>query len=449
MNKNNFKDILNHLKINGFFFEGSQIYSGIKNTWDYGPIGFLLKENIRKRWIRKFIDNIENNYLIDANSLLNPKVWMASGHLNNFKDLMTDCKKCKLRYKIEDLISDVNNLKIIEDMISKNKVSCPKCKSKEFTLPKDFDLMLKTQIGSFEDTRSNIYLRPELAQGIFINFWNCYRHMRLTLPFGIGQIGKSYRNEITPSNFIFRTREFEQMELEIFTESENNEKIFNFYLLNIKEFLNEIGINPNNLKEKSHSKSELAHYSKKTIDINYNFPFGWKELWGLADRGNYDLTQHMNESKKDIRYIDHKTHKKTIPYVIEPSVGIDRLVLALLCDTFKTEIVNGKNRSYFSFKPNIAPFFCAVQPLSSQLVSESRNVYEILKEKFKTTFDSTGGVGKRYRRQDAIGTPFCIVFDFESKNDQCVTIRERDSMKQKRIKIKDMINYLEKFKEND
>ena len=417
----------------------------LKNTWDYGPIGYLLKENIKRFWITKFIDDVENNYLMEANTLLNPKIWNASGHLKNFKDLMMDCKECKVRYKIDDLLPHESDIDKIINKVKKNEIKCIKCNKRNFTIPKNFDLMLKTKIGSSKDSSIDIYLRPELAQGIFVNFLNCYRHMRLTLPFGIGQIGKSYRNEITPSNFIFRTREFEQMELEIFIKNENVDDVFNIYLDKIKSFLKFIGINENNLALNEHNPNELAHYSLRTVDINYHFPFGWKELWGLSDRGKYDLTQHMENSKTDLRYLDHKTHEKYIPNVIEPSVGLDRIVLAVLCDNFKSEEVNGKTRNYFSFNSFIAPIFCAVQPLSNQLIDDAKKVYDLLKTNFKTSFDSTGSVGKRYRRQDAIGTPFCIVYDFESKNDDSVTVRDRDTMKQKRIKISDLIKYLKKF----
>ena len=449
--------ILSLAKNRGFVFQGSEIYGGLANTWDYGPLGIELKNNIKRAWWKKFIQESPYNVGLDAAIFMNPRTWEASGHVGNFSDPMMDCKACKSRLradklieeyyfkeKNEDVVVDGLPFEELENIIERENIKCPECGKHDFTNIRQFNLMFKTNQGVVENSTSQIYLRPETAQGIFVNFKNVQRSMRKKLPFGIGQIGKSFRNEITPGNFIFRTREFEQMELEFFcvpgTELDWHAKWKDI----CENWLLDLGMTKENIRLRDHDPEELSHYSNATTDIEFKFPFGWGELWGVASRTDYDLKQHMEHSGQDMTYQDLLTNEKYIPYCIEPSVGVDRVLLAFLCDSYNEEEA-GENdtRTVLKFHPALAPYKAAILPLSKKLSDKASEVYSQLSANFMVDFDETGSIGKRYRRQDEIGTPFCITYDFESENDGMVTVRERDTMEQTRIAISELKQYIE------
>jgi glycyl-tRNA synthetase len=446
-------------KNRGFVYPGSDIYGGLANAWDYGPLGVELKNNVKKAWWKKFVQESPYNVGVDCALLMNPEVWVASGHVGGFSDPLIDCKECKTRHRADKLIEDWNeqnnidiridgwkNDQLIEYMKDKN-VNCPNCGKNNFTDIRKFNLMFKTFQGVTEDSKAEIYLRPETAQGIFVNFKNIQRTTRKKVPFGIGQIGKSFRNEITPGNFTFRTREFEQMELEFFCQPGTDLEWFKYWKDFCYNWLLGLGIKEESLKLRDHLKEELSHYSNATTDIEFKFPFGWGELWGIADRTDFDLKQHMEHSKEDLSYFDPATNEKYVPFCIEPSLGADRVALAFLCDAYDEETIEeGDVRTVLRFHPIIAPVKIAVLPLSKKLGEESYKVYEKLIKNYVCEYDETGSIGKRYRRQDEIGTPYCITFDFDSLNDGSVTIRERDSMQQVRVKIDELdVYFKEKF----
>ncbi|NLC67215.1 MAG: glycine--tRNA ligase [Clostridiaceae bacterium] len=443
-------------KNRGFIFAGSEIYGGLANTWDYGPLGVELKNNVKAAWWKKFVQECPHNVGVDCAILMNPQVWVASGHVAGFNDPLIDCKACKSRFRADKMINDWNKSKAIDlavdgwdnqklmDYINENKVSCPDCGSFNFTEIRKFNMMFKTYQGVIEDSKAEVYLRPETAQGIFVNFKNVLRTTRRKLPFGIGQVGKAFRNEITPGNFTFRTREFEQMELEFFCEPGTSLEWFKYWKDFCYNWLLSLGIKPGNLRMRDHSKEELAFYSNATTDIEYNFPFGWGELWGIADRTDYDLKRHMEYSGEDFSYFDPIKNEKYVPYCVEPSLGTDRVTLAFLCDAYdEEELDDGSVRTVLRFHPAIAPVKIAVLPLSKKLEEGAYKVYEMLIKKYVCEYDETGSIGKRYRRQDEIGTPFCVTFDFDSLEDDSVTIRERDSMQQVRVKINELFEYFE------
>ncbi|MDP9750665.1 glycine--tRNA ligase [Thermoanaerobacter pentosaceus] len=443
-------------KNRGFVFPGSEIYGGLANTWDYGPLGVELKSNIKRMWWKRFIQQSPYNVGIDSAILMNPEVWVASGHVSSFSDPLMDCKECKSRFRADQLIEDYIKEKELNisiegwtneqlmEFIKDHKVPCPKCGAHNFTDIRKFNLMFKTYQGVTEDSKSEVYLRPETAQGIFVNFKNVQRTTRKKIPFGIGQIGKSFRNEITPGNFIFRTREFEQMELEFFCKPGEDMEWFNYWRKYCMDWLLEFGLKKENLRFRDHKKEELSHYSTATTDIEYNFPFGWGELWGIANRTDFDLRQHMEHSGVDLSYMDPVTGEKYIPYCIEPSVGVDRLMLAFLIDAYEEEeLEDGETRVVLRLHSALAPIKAAVLPLSKKLSENAYKLYDQLRNKFVVDYDETGSIGKRYRRQDEIGTPFCITYDFDSENDHCVTIRDRDTMEQVRVKIEEVEKYLE------
>lgn len=443
-------------KNRGFIYPGSDIYGGLANAWDYGPLGVELKNNIKKAWWQKFIQENPYNVGIDCAILMNPQVWVASGHVGGFCDPLVDCKECKTRHRADQLIEEwnkENNISItvdgwenskITNYMKENNIKCPNCGKLNFTDIRKFNLMFKTFQGVNEDTAAEIYLRPETAQGIFVNFKNVQRSSRKKIPFGIGQIGKSFRNEITPGNFIFRTREFEQMELEFFCEPGTSLEWFDYWKNTCFNWLLNLGMKNELLQMRDHNKDELSHYSNATTDIEFKFPFGWGELWGIADRTDYDLRQHMENAKEDLSYFDPTTNEKYVPYCVEPSLGADRVTLAFLCSAYEEEEVEaGDIRTLLRLHPAIAPIKIAVLPLSKKLGEEAFKVYEKLLKKYNCEYDETGSIGKRYRRQDEIGTPFCITFDFDSLEDQSVTIRDRDTMSQIRIKIDELEKYFE------
>jgi glycyl-tRNA synthetase len=428
-------------KNRGFIFQSSEIYGGLANSWDYGFLGTLLKNNIRNNWIKKFVQEIPNNFLIDSAILMNPKVWEASGHVSGFSDPLMDCKNCRHRHRADELIKEngksaVNmNLSEMEHFIKENKIKCPDCGISDFTPIRKFNLMFKTFQGVTEENLNQIYLRPETAQGIFINFENMRRSARKKLPFGIAQSGKSFRNEITPGNFLFRMREFEQMELEFFCKPGTDGEWFDYWRKFCFGWLKDFGLKKENLRMRDHEKSELSHYSKNTTDIEFLFPFGWGELWGIANRGDFDLTSHQKFSKKSFEYFDQETGEKYIPYVIEPSLGLDRVLLAFLCNAYHEEQNESETRAVLQLDPRLAPIKICVMPLSKKLNSAAFKIYKMLSKEFMSDYDESGSIGKRYRRQDEIGTPWCITYDFESESDDKVTVRERDSMKQERFDI--------------
>lgn len=457
MSKQEFEKIVNHIKGSGFVFQGSEIYGGLANTWDYGPLGVELKENIKKAWWNKFVQSHPNNVGIQSAILMNPQVWQASGHLSTFTDPLMDCKSCKTRHRADKLIEEftkgevhasvLNNQQMKEVIVDK-KIPCPNCGSHDFTDIRQFNLMFKTFQGVLEDASSTIYLRPETAQGMFVNFKNVQRSMRKKIPFGIGQIGKSFRNEITPGNFIFRTREFEQMELEFFCKPGDDLTWYAYWQKFCMDWLIALGLKAENLRIREHDAQELSHYSVATSDIEYLYPWGWDELWGIADRTDYDLTQHMTHSKQNMEYFDPNTNEKYIPFCVEPAVGVERLLLAFVCDSYKEETINENDtRLVLALSPYLAPVKIAILPLSNKLSAQANEVYSLLAGKFVCDYDESGSIGKRYRRQDAIGTPFCVTVDFDTQNDQSVTIRFRDSMEQKRVLIteieKEIAPYLE------
>ncbi len=433
----------------GFVYPGSEIYGGLANSWDYGPLGVELKNNIKRAWWKKFVTEPEYNVGLDSAILMNPQVWVASGHVGGFSDPLTDCKNCKTRHRADQLIEaaggNPNGMSFDEMMayIRDNGISCPSCDSKEFTDIRKFNLMFKTFQGVTEDSKSELFLRPETAQGIFVNFKNIQRTTRKKVPFGVGQIGKSFRNEITPGNFIFRIREFEQMELEFFCKPGTDLEWFDYWEGYCRDFLYGLGIKPENLKLRQHEQKELSHYSKATTDFEYLFPFGWGELWGIADRTDFDLRQHSEHSGEPLEYFDPETNEKYMPYVIEPSLGADRITLALMVEAYDEEAVSENDtRIVFRLHPAIAPFKAAVLPLSKKLNEGAMNFYRTLKSEFNVDFDDAGSIGKRYRREDEIGTPVCFTYDFESETDGCVTARDRDTMEQVRIPMSEAIEFI-------
>ena len=445
--------LVNLCKQYGFIFSGSEIYGGLANTWDYGPLGAELKNNVKKAWLKRFIQESKYNVGMDSAILMNPKTWEASGHLSTFSDPLIDCKECKSRFRADKLVEDFtkgaetgdgwSNEKLVE-FINENKIVCPKCGKLNYTEIRHFNLMFKTFQGVTEDSKSTIYLRPETAQGIFVNFLNVQRSMRLKLPFGIGQVGKSFRNEITPGNFTFRTREFEQMELEFFCKPGTELEWFSYWKEECHKWLLDLGIKEENMRLRDHSAEELVFYSKATTDIEFAFPFGWGELWGIADRTDYDLKKHMEASKEDFTYLDVETNERYVPYCIEPSLGADRVTLAFLCNAYEEEEVGeGDVRTVLHLHPALAPYKVAVLPLSKKLSDKADEVYTMLSKKFMCDYDEAGSIGKRYRREDEIGTPYCVTVDFETLEDNCVTIRDRDTMEQVRVNINDIEKWIE------
>lgn len=445
-------------KSRGFIYAGSEIYGGLANSWDYGPLGVEFKNNVKRAWWKKFVQESRYNVGLDSAIIMNPETWVASGHLGSFTDPLMDCKVCRARHRADKLIEDYaaenglsdnpsgwTNEQMLE-YINEHGITCPSCGSGDFTDIRHFNLMFKTFQGVTEDKTSELYLRPETAQGIFVNFKNVQRTSRCKLPFGIAQIGKSFRNEITPGNFTFRTREFEQMELEFFCKPDTDLEWFAYWKDFCAQFLYSLGMNRENLRLRDHDKEELSFYSKATTDFEYLFPFGWGELWGIADRTNYDLSRHAEHSGESMEYFDPDTNEKYIPYVIEPSLGADRVALAFLIDAYDEEQLDeeGKDvRTVLHLHPALAPFKAAVLPLSKKLSAAAGEVYSELSKYFNVDFDETGSIGKRYRREDEIGTPFCITYDFDSESDGCVTVRDRDTMKQVRIKIEELRSYIE------
>ncbi len=448
-------------KARGFVYPGSEIYGGLANTWDYGNLGVELKNNVKKAWWRKFITENPYNVGVDCAILMNPQTWVASGHLGGFSDPLMDCRECHERFRADKLIEDFCAEKGIaleetvdawsqekmKAFIEEKQIPCPACGKHNFTDIRQFNLMFKTFQGVTEDAKSTVYLRPETAQGIFVNFKNVQRTSRKKIPFGIGQIGKSFRNEITPGNFTFRTREFEQMELEFFCEPDTDLEWFDYWRSFCIGWLRSLGMKEEEMRVRDHEKEELSFYSKATTDIEFLFPFGWGELWGIADRTDYDLTQHQNTSGQDMTYFDDTKNERYIPYVIEPSLGADRVVLAFLCSAYdEEELEGGDMRTVLHFHPALAPVKIGVLPLSKKLNEGAEKIYTQLCKKYNCEFDDRGAIGKRYRRQDEIGTPFCVTYDFESETDGCVTVRFRDSMEQERVAIADLDAYFaEKF----
>ncbi|HEY4566827.1 glycine--tRNA ligase [Planococcaceae bacterium Storch 2/2-2] len=460
MLKYTMEQIVSLSKQRGFVFPGSDIYGGLANTWDYGPLGIELKNNLKKAWWKKFIQESPYNVGLDAAILMNPNVWKASGHTENFNDPMIDCKKCKSRHRADKLIENaveatgkeivVDGLPFekMEELIAEYDITCPTCGALDYTEIRQFNLMFKTKQGVTDDSANDIFLRPETAQGIFVNFKNVQRSMRKKLPFGIGQIGKSFRNEITPGNFTFRTREFEQMELEFFCKPGEDNEWYEFWRDYSVQFLKDLGMTEEFMRLREHTEDELSHYSKGTVDIEYKFPFGWGELWGIANRTDFDLSRHMEHSGEDLNFLDQTTGEKFVPYCIEPSLGADRVTLAFLCDAYdEEELENGETRNVLRFHPALAPVKAAVLPLSKKLSEEAGEVFAQLAKHFPTQYDESQSIGKRYRRQDEIGTPFCVTYDFDSKEDGQVTVRHRDSMEQHRMPIADVAAYIEKHLE--
>ena len=441
----------------GFVYPGSEIYGGLANSWDYGPLGVELKNNVKRAWWKKFVQENPYNVGLDSAILMNPQVWVASGHVTTFNDPLIDCKGCHARHRADKLIEDwakendpsVNvEAMTNEDMVAfirEKGVACPVCGKSDFTDIRKFNLMFKTHQGVTEDTANEVYLRPETAQGIFVNFKNIQRTTRRKIPFGVCQIGKSFRNEITPGNFIFRIREFEQMELEFFCEPDTDLEWFAYWREFCHKWLQELNMKDDNLRLRDHEPEELSFYSKATTDFEYLFPFGWGELWGVADRTNYDLTQHITHSGQDLDYFDQEKNQHYVPFVIEPSLGADRVTLAFLCEAYDEEVVDeAKNdtRVVMRFHPALAPFKVAVLPLSKKLSAPATELYHSLQKQFMCDYDEAGSIGKRYRRQDEIGTPFCVTYDFDSAEDGCVTVRDRDTMQQERIPMTELAAYI-------
>ena len=443
----------------GFIFPGSDIYGGLANTWDYGPLGVEFKNNVKKAWWRKFVQESPYNVGMDCAILMNPETWVASGHVVSFNDPLMDCKSCKARFRADKLIEDYANEHGLTDIhpdgwtnekmseyIAEQGIKCPECGKSDFTGIRKFNMMFKTFQGVNEDTASQIYLRPETAQGIFVNFKNVQRTTRRKLPFGIAQVGKSFRNEITPGNFTFRTREFEQMELEFFCEPSTEMKWYEYWKDYCHKFLLSLGMKEEHIRLREHAKEDLSHYSNGTTDIEFLFPFGWGELWGVASRTDYDLKAHQNHSGKSMEYMDPFTNEKFVPYCVEPSLGADRVALAFLCDAYDEETLeNGDVRSVLHLHPALAPYKAAVLPLQkNKLGDKAREVYELLAKHFMVDFDDSGAIGKRYRRQDEIGTPLCITIDFDTLEDDTVTVRDRDTMAQVRMPIAELEGYIQK-----
>lgn len=445
-------------KSRGIIYPGSEIYGGLANTWDYGPLGVEFKNNVKKAWWKKFVQQSKYNVGLDSAILMNPEVWVASGHVGSFSDPLIDCKECKSRFRADKLIEDFyfeNNLgdinvdgwenEKVEELMEEKNICCPSCGKKNFTNIRRFNLMFKTFQGVTEDSKAEIYLRPETAQGIFVNFKNIARTSRKKVPFGIAQVGKSFRNEITPGNFTFRTREFEQMELEFFCKPGEDLEWYEYWKNYSFNWLLSLGMNEETLRLRDHEQEELSFYSKATCDIEFLFPFGWGELWGIADRTDYDLSRHIEVSGEDLRYIDPVTNEKYVPYCIEPSLGADRVALAFLCNAYdEEEIGEGDVRTVLRLHPALAPFKAAILPLTKKLSEKSDEIYDELSKYFMIDTDVSGSIGKRYRRQDEIGTPFCITVDFDTLEDECVTVRFRDTMEQERIKISELKDFIEK-----
>ena len=453
MSFNKMEDLVNYAKNYGFVYQGSEIYGGLANTWDYGPLGVELKNNIKKAWWKKFIQENNLNVGLDSSILLNPKTWEASGHIGGFSDPLTDCKKCNTRHRADKLIEDFSDNSIVADgwtkeqmieYIKENKIVCPNCGALDYTEIREFNLMFKTSQGVVSDSNNDIYLRPETAQGIFLNFKNIQRTSRKKVPFGIGQIGKSFRNEITPGNFIFRTREFEQMELEFFTKPGEEMKWFDYWRNESYEFLLSLGLHPDNIKLRDHELKQLSHYSNATTDIEYRFPWGFDELWGIASRTDYDLRQHQEHSKQSLMYLDPVTNEKYLPYVIEPSLGVERLFLAILSSAHTIEkLENDEERINLKLLPSLAPYKIAVFPLIKKYHKELADEMLIyLSKYFTVTYDESGKIGRRYRRQDAIGTPFALTIDDLAVKDNIFTLRDRDTMKQITLTKEELIPYL-------
>ncbi|MDF1617090.1 glycine--tRNA ligase [Petrocella sp. FN5] len=443
-------------KARGFVYPGSEIYGGLANTWDYGPLGVELKNNVKKAWWQKFVKESPYNVGVDCAILMNPQAWVASGHVGGFNDPLMDCKACKERFRADKMIEDYMEAQgiTIEDpvdswsneamkaYIEDNNIDCPSCGKHDFTDIRQFNLMFKTFQGVTEDARNTVYLRPETAQGIFVNFKNVQRTSRKKVPFGIAQVGKSFRNEITPGNFTFRTREFEQMELEFFCKPGTDIEWFSYWKAFCVNWLEELGMTKDHMRVRDHSPEELSHYSNATSDIEFLFPFGWGELWGIASRTDFDLTRHQEHSGQDLTYFDQETNEKYVPYCVEPSLGADRVTLAFLCEAYDEETLeNGEIRTVLRFHPALAPMQMAILPLSKKLNDDAQKVMDLLSKYYNVEFDDRQSIGKRYRRQDEIGTPFCITYDFDSNEDQSVTIRHRDSMEQERVKISELLQY--------
>ena len=451
-NKFSFETITQHLQTSGFVFQGSQIYGGLSNTWDYGPLGAEMKRNIRSMWWKKFVQESPTNVGIDAAILMNPKVWEATGHVSTFNDPMVDCKACKARHRADELIKgqypdvDVDGMSFeqMDEFMHSHKMVCPVCGKSDFTPIRKFNMMFKTHIGVTEDASSAVYLRPETAQGVFVNFKNVQRTCRKKIPFGICNAGKSFRNEITPGNFTFRTREFEQLEMEFFCKPGTDLEWFAYWKDYCRKFVDSLGVKDDNLRYRDHEPAELAFYSKATTDVEYDFPsIGWGEILGVADRTDYDLKRHMDYSKEDLSYLDPETNEKYIPYTIEPSMGLDRLFLMVAVDAYDEETLEGGDtRIVMHLAPALAPYKVAVLPLSKKLNPQAKELEQRLASYFSTAYDETGSIGKRYRRQDAVGTPYCVTVDFDTENDQSVTVRDRDSMQQERVKIEDLPKYI-------
>lgn len=444
--------IVSLCKGRGFVYAGSEIYGGLSNTWDYGPLGVEFKNNVKKAWWKKFVQENPYNVGLDSAILMNPQTWVASGHVGGFSDPLMDCKECKTRHRADKLIEDTGvnpagwTFEQMSDYIKENNIVCPECGKCNFTDIRKFNLMFKTFQGVTEDAKNELYLRPETAQGIFVNFPNIQRTTRRKIPFGVCQIGKTFRNEITPGNFTFRTREFEQMELEFFCKPGTEMEWFRYWKDACRNWLLSLGMREEDIKLRDHEQEELSHYSNATTDIEFLFPFGWGELWGVASRTDFDLTQHQNTSGKSLEYFDQTTNEKYIPYVVEPSLGADRVALAFLCEAYDEEVVDeakGDTRVVLRLHPALAPMKAAVLPLSKKLNEGAGKVYEMLSKKFMVEYDDAGSIGKRYRRQDEIGTPFCITYDFDSENDGCVTVRDRDTMEQVRLPIDSLVSYIE------
>ena len=456
MKEKTMEKIVNLCKNRGYIYPGSEIYGGLANSWDYGPLGVEFKNNVKKAWLKKFVQENKYNVGLDTAILMNPETWVASGHIGGFSDPLIDCKSCKTRHRadklIEDWLKENNQEAIVDgwtdekmmDFINKKGIKCPNCGASDFTPIRKFNLMFKTFQGVTEDTKSELYLRPETAQGIFVNFKNVLRTTRKKLPMGIAQIGKSFRNEITPGNFLFRIREFEQMELEFFCKPVTDIEWFEYWRSFCKSWLLKLGIKEENIRLRDHSQEELCFYSKGTTDIEFLFPFGWGELWGIADRTDYDLKQHMEHSKEDLTFLDQETGEKFIPYCVEPSLGCDRVALAFLCNAYdEEEIAEGDIRTVLHLHPFLAPYKVAILPLSKKLSPKAEEIYEMLSKKYMCEYDEAGSIGKRYRREDEIGTPYCITVDFETEKDNSVTIRDRDTMEQVRVKIDELEKWIE------
>jgi len=444
-------------KNRGFVFPGSEIYGGLANSWDYGPLGVEMKNNIKKAWVKKFIQESPYNVSIESALIMNPRVWDASGHTSNFNDPQIDCKACKSRFRADNLANafyaehgidaDADGMSIedLNALFTEHDIRCPSCGKRDFTAVRKFNMMLRTFLGASDDSAVEAFLRPETAQGMFVNFKNVARTSRKKLPFGIGQVGKSFRNEITPGNFIFRTREFEQMELEFFCRPGTELEWFDYWRAFCQNWLLGLGVQAENLRMSDHALEKLSHYSNATTDIQFRFPFGWEELWGIASRTDFDLKQHSEHSGETLEYFDPETNEKFIPYCIEPAVGVDRIMLTLLVDAYDEEVVDAEKndaRVVLRLHPAIAPFKCAVLPLSKKLGEPAMAVWQSLSAQFMCDYDETGSIGKRYRRQDEVGTPLCITYDFESETDGCVTIRDRDTMDQVRLPIAELEGYI-------